>query len=156
MDPAATTMTLRDEVSLLVASTFFLAVACVLGFVVYRLLSRPSARRAEFHAWRRWRNSTSALAGAVLGTTVFASFVASSILGFHRIEISETHIVLGYVLPFDAVPLRRADLAQIQRKPGMGVASRLVIETRDGRRYESVPARDDIVAALYAQIGRGR
>ena len=149
-------MTLRDQGSLLMARAFFLAIACVLGLVVYGLLSHPAQRRAEFRTWRRWCKSTSALAGGVLATAVFASFVASSILAFHRIEVSESHVVLGYVLPFDAVSLRRTDLAQILRKPGMGVASRLVIETRDGRRYESVPARADIVAALYAQIGRGR
>jgi hypothetical protein len=155
MDPPATTMMLRDEGSLLVAGSFFLAVACVLGFVVYRLMSHPPARRAELRTWPACSKSTSAFAGVALATSVFAGFAATSLLGFHRIEISEHHVVLGYVLPFDDVSLRRADLAQVRRDPETGVAWRLVFETRDGHRYESVPARADVVAAICARIERG-
>jgi hypothetical protein len=155
MHAAATTMTVRDQGSLLVAGSFFLAFACVLGLIAYRLLSQPAARRAEFRTWRAWRKGTSALAGLALAMAVFAGFAASSLLGFQRIEISESHVVLGYVLPFDDVSLRRDDLAQVLREPGTGVACRLVLETRDGCRYESVPARADVVAAIHARIERG-
>ena len=155
MDATATTMTLRDEGSLLVAGTFFLALACLLGLAVYRLLSHPPARRPEFRSWQGCNKSTSALAGSALAASVFAAFAATSLLGFQRIEVSDSHVVLGYLLPFDDVALPRADLAQVRREPGSGVACRLVIETRDGHRYESVPARADVVAAIHVRIGRG-
>jgi hypothetical protein len=127
----------------------------VLGFIVYRLMSQPPARRAEFRAWPACRKSTSAFAGIALATAVFAGFAVSSLLGFLRIEISQSHVLLDYLLPFGDVGLRRDDLAQIRRQAESGVAWRLVIETRDGARYESVPARVDVVAAICARIGRG-
>ncbi|HEX6810051.1 MAG TPA: hypothetical protein VF384_00385 [Planctomycetota bacterium] len=157
MDPAATTTSLRDEVALLGASAFFLAIACLLGFVVYRLLSRPADRRPGFRTWGAWRKGTSALAGAALAAAVFTAFVATSIAGFHRVVVSDSEVLLGYMPPFDGVSLRRTDLKQVRCEPGIGAgASRLVIETRDGSRYESVPARIDVLKAVHAQIARDR
>ena len=107
MDPATTTMMLRDEGSLLVAGSFFLVLGCVLGLVVWRLLSHPPARRAGFRAWGACSRKTSACAGVALAAAVFAAFAATSLRGFHRVDISPRDVLLRYVLPFGDVSLQR-------------------------------------------------
>jgi len=153
--PDSTTQ-LMEPHALRFAAGFFLLFALAVGVVVYWLLSHPASRRAPFRSLRTWGRGRSAIAGLLLAGAIFAAFAATSLRGFHRVETVPGEVVLTYALPARTVVLGRSVVTAVLLEPGSRGRSRLVIDTRDGDRYESVPARSETIAALQTRIERGK
>jgi hypothetical protein len=149
---AGATFQLMNPRGLYGAEAFFLLFALTLGFVVFRLLAFPHARRAPFRAWRAWRRWRAATAGLLLAGGVFALLFVSSVGGFHRVATRGDELLLEYSLPPREVVLPRADVRAFSIDPSFSGRARLVIEMRDGSTYRSVPARENLLAAFERRV----
>jgi hypothetical protein len=148
--------TLLETAAMQLGAVLFLSVATILGFVVYRLLATRSARRDEPRVRGVLGRVPSACAGALLGGVLFGAFWITTLAGFHQLRRDGDALVLDYAIPPREVVLARADVSDVLFEPGVRGQSRLVIETRDGRAFTSVPARSALVASLQHELQRTR
>jgi hypothetical protein len=137
------------------ALVFFLALSSAIAFIVYGLLTQPSARRAELGLGMA-RKTGAASIGAVCGGLVFLGVYVSSLAGFHSVIVDDDRIQLESVVPPRSVVLTLQQIATVSRRPAYKMRWRLEICTDDGQRFESAPGASAAVRDAVVEIERRR
>jgi hypothetical protein len=145
-----------EERALLAGAAFMLTFALLVGGVLYALLTSRRWRRESFRSLRVWPRPLGAAAGLALAAVVCAAFRATSIRGFREIVRRDDAVVLTWSLPDEVVTIARGDVADALLEPGTGGRSRLVVTTRQGDEYASVPAPTELVARVQERLRSGR
>jgi hypothetical protein len=115
---------------------FFLLIALLIGFAIFRLLVEPRLTKVI------QQSIPKALALAIaagFALIVFLGIYFSSLDGFYRMEIGQ-QVRLDYILPKRTILLNRSEIAEARRVPSYKGCWRLVLYTPSGAQFTSAQA----------------
>jgi hypothetical protein len=124
-------------------AALFLSLGIALG--LYAVILRASSSRALFKGWHTFPPILAALLCTAVFGLLFKVMHATTLEGFHRIELFDKEVRLHSLFPARTVTLPRAGLAQAERVsvlPGLGY---LRLRTVQGTTYESTLASERAV-----------
>ena len=134
---------------------FFLILSAVIAFIIYGLLSGPSARRRELRLGVV-RTALAIPLAFLIGLVIFATIFLSSLAGFHTVTIGTDDITLAYAVPPLAVSMRYAEIGDVIRTPSYKSRWRLEIYTTTGQKFESAAGSYRPVKEAAEEISRRR
>lgn len=105
---------------------------------LYAMIIRYSSSRALFQGWHTFPPFLAALLCTAVFGLLFTAMHATTLQGFHRVELLDSEVRLRSLFPPHTVTLPRAELAQAERvstRLGLGY---LRLRTVQGTPYESV------------------
>ncbi|MBN1204070.1 MAG: hypothetical protein JXB05_03990 [Myxococcaceae bacterium] len=126
------------------AFAVFLSLSLGISMVLYALLVRSASRRAPFHGESAIRVPVAALVSTVTFGLLFGALYATTLRGFHRVELLEDQVRLYYLFPAHTVTLPRLELTQAERGRG-----HLRLRTHEGATYQSALANERAVLETW-------
>ena len=117
---------------------FFLALTGAMALMIYALMTRPTARRAELGIGVV-RNIVAVPFAAMVWIVLFSAIYLSSLSGFHTVTVREDRIDVEYAFPSMSVSLPLAEIGDVIRRPAYRSRWLLEIYTLTGRKYASTP-----------------
>jgi len=132
-----------------------LALGAVAGALLALLSRQWPVRRALRAALRSERGLP--YAAFLVPTLLFGAWAYSSYLTpFFAARVSAHNVTFEYRFPFREVTVARSDIERIVKagEGEQGLWVNLVVYTKDGRRFESVPIRADRFEALRGRLRR--
>jgi hypothetical protein len=128
-------------------AALFLSLGISLG--LYAVIVRYSSSRALFQGWHTFPPFLAALLCTAVFGGLFKVMHATTIEGFHRVELLDREVRLYSLFPAHTVTLPRAELVQAERVstlPGLGY---LRLRTVQGTTYESALASEHAVRKAW-------
>jgi hypothetical protein len=146
---------LTSPSGLIVGFCFFLLLSAGIAFMIYGLMTFPSARRAEL-GLGTIRKSIAGPVAFAIWLALFSMIYVTSLAGFHTVIVDEEVIRLEYEFPPSLVTLQYADIGDVSRRPAFKLQWRLEITTSAGRTFESAPGSQRFIKAAAEEIQRRR
>ena len=129
----------------MVALVVFLGFSLGISMALYALLVRPASRRSAFQGAVDIQVPVAALVSTVAFGLIFGALYATTLRGFHRVELLEDQVRLHYLFPARTVTLSRLELTQAEHIPAHQGRGHLRLRTHGGVTYQSALASERVV-----------
>jgi hypothetical protein len=141
-------MTIYELVSTsgaMVAFIVFLSFSLGISMILYALLVRPGSRGSAFKGGMEIQVPVAALVSTGVFGLLFGALYATTLRGFHRVELLEDQVRLHYLFPAHTVTLSRLELTQAEHVPAHRGRGHLRLRTHEGATYQSALASERVV-----------